>query len=223
MTITWDKSLATGSLTIDHQHQELFRKVNILTDAMKQGKGRDVIETLLDSLWQSVVRHFAEEERLMEKLHCPAAVANKQAHAQFLSKYNGLQIEFDGAEAGPSLALQIQNLFSKWLLQHISGIDVQLQECWVMKAGPRWDHEVIGLGSSRGRCSATEQGAVLARCPTGQFDEFKSLQTGIFQWVDSGLWEVMLPVQAGEAKERNANRPQTHVGLLACQLCWGGS
>jgi hemerythrin len=127
MAITWDTSLATGSLTIDHQHQELFRKANALSDAMKQGKGRDVIGTLLDSLWQYVVRHFAEEERLMEKLHCPAAAANKQAHAQFLSTYNGLQIQFDGA--GPSLVPQIHDLLSKWLLQHISGIDVQLQEC----------------------------------------------------------------------------------------------
>jgi hemerythrin len=127
MAITWDKSLATGSLIVDHQHQELFRQVNALSDAMKQGQGREVIGKLLDFLGQYVVRHFAEEERLMEQLDCPAAAANKQAHAQFLSTYSGLRNQFDETGAGPSLVLQIHNLLSKWLVEHIKGIDVQLR------------------------------------------------------------------------------------------------
>jgi hypothetical protein len=64
---------------------------------------------------------------------------------------------------------------------------------------------------------------VIVKCPTRQIDEFNSLQTMILQGVDSGLQEVVLPIQAGEAKEQNANRPQTHIGLMACQLNWGSS
>jgi hemerythrin len=128
MAVTWDQSMATGSLSVDQQHQSLFRQVNALSDAMKQGKGRDEIGKLLDFLAQYVVRHFAEEERLMEQLKCPAAAANKQAHAQFLATYSGLRKQFDGAAAGPSMVLQIHDLLSKWLVQHIQGIDVQLRE-----------------------------------------------------------------------------------------------
>ena len=129
MAITWDKSLVTGSLRIDRHHQELFRQVNALSDAMKQGKGRDLIGRLLDFLGQYVIRHFDAEERLMEELNCPAAAANKQAHAQFLSTYSGLRKQFDEAGTWPSLVLQIHDLLSEWLVQHISGIDVQLREC----------------------------------------------------------------------------------------------
>ena len=137
MAITWDKSLATGSPNVDHQHQELFRQVNALSDAMKQGKGRDVIAKLLDFLGQYAIRHFAEEEKVMEQLNCPVAAANKQAHAQFLSTYSGLRKQFDGAGAGPSLVLQIHDLLSKWLVQHIKGIDVQLREsCDYAKPDP---------------------------------------------------------------------------------------
>ena len=47
------------------------------------------------------------------------------------------------------------------------------------------------------------------------FPRFRhALQTGIVQRVASGLQEVTLPVQAGEAKEQNNNRPQTHVGCF---------
>jgi hemerythrin-like metal-binding protein len=128
MAITWDKSLATGSLSVDRQHQELFRQVNALSDAMKRGKGHDTIGRLLDFLAQYAVRHFAEEEEVMEATNCPAAAANKAAHAQFLVTYSGLRKQFDGAGAGPSLVLQIHRLLSEWLVQHIKGIDVQLRD-----------------------------------------------------------------------------------------------
>ena len=130
MAAIWDESLATGSASVDHQHQELFRQAAALTNAMKQGKGHDGIGKLLDFLGQYVVRHFAEEERLMEKLKCPAAAMNKQARARFLSTYSALRTQFDEGEAGagPSLVLQIHDLLSKWLVQHIKGIDVQLRE-----------------------------------------------------------------------------------------------
>jgi hemerythrin-like metal-binding protein len=139
MAITWDNSLATGSLKIDRQHQELFRKVNALSDAIKQGKGHGVIGALFDFLWQYVVRHFAEEERLMEKLNCPAAAANKQAHAELLSTYDGLRRQFDAAGAGPGLVLQVEDLLSQWLVPHINEIDVQLRECcnYVKRGGRR--------------------------------------------------------------------------------------
>ena len=71
MAVIWDKSLATGSFHVDQQHQELFRQVAALSDAIKQGKRRDEIRRALDFLEQYIVQHFAEEEKLMEELHCP--------------------------------------------------------------------------------------------------------------------------------------------------------
>ena len=89
---------------------------------------RDVLGKLLDFLGQYVVRHFAEEEKLMEEWDCPIASANMQAHAQFLSTFSGLKKQFDENGNGSVLVLQIHDLLSKWLIQHISRIDVQLRE-----------------------------------------------------------------------------------------------
>jgi hemerythrin len=140
MAIAWDKSLVTGSLRIDRHHQELFRQINALSVAVKQGKGRDLIRRLLDFLGQYVIRHFDAEERLMEELNCPAAAANKQAHAQFLSTYNSLRKQFDEAGAWPVVVAQIHDLLSEWLVQHISEVDVQLRVCCDEPVGkPRRD------------------------------------------------------------------------------------
>jgi len=39
MPLVWDDSLRTGVLLVDNQHQELFRQINGLHEAMLQGKG----------------------------------------------------------------------------------------------------------------------------------------------------------------------------------------
>ena len=128
MAITWDKSLATGSAIVDYQHQKLFRQAAALANAMKQGKGCDEIRGLLDFLGQYILQHFAEEEELMEELNCPTAATNKVAHARFFTTFSRLQRQLNRAGSGPSLVLQIHDLLTKWLVQHITEIDSQLRD-----------------------------------------------------------------------------------------------
>jgi hemerythrin len=127
MPLAWDESLATGSFDIDQQHRKLFAQVAALAHAMKEGKGRQEIHTMLDFLGKYVVQHFRAEEQLMEDLDCPAAAANKEAHAQFLAQFGRLRKRFEGDGAGPTLVLEIYEALSKWLLEHIKGVDLQLR------------------------------------------------------------------------------------------------
>jgi hemerythrin len=129
MAFTWDESLATGSAGVDQQHRKLFAQMDSLTDAMKAGKGRQEINAILDFLGQYVVRHFREEEKLMEDIACPAAALNKQAHKQLLATYGDFRKRFDAAGAGPALVLEMHNALSKWLVTHIKGVDAQLRGC----------------------------------------------------------------------------------------------
>ena len=128
MAATWDESLATGSAAVDLQHQELFRQAAALSNAMQQGKGRDEICKLLGFLRQYILQHFAEEEELMEELNCPVAATNKAAHVRFFSTFSRLQRHFNRTGSGPSLVLQIHDLLTKWLVQHITEIDCQLRD-----------------------------------------------------------------------------------------------
>lgn len=129
MPITWNPTLATGVNTVDDQHKELFRQVGELNAAMAQGRGRDEIAEVLDFLGQYVVRHFAHEERMMEHYACPAAEANRRAHAEFLAKFKTLQDRFCKGENGPAMVIEIYNTATNWLVQHIQGIDTKLRDC----------------------------------------------------------------------------------------------
>jgi hemerythrin len=129
MAVVWTEALSTGVIAVDNQHKELFRQINALSEAMAQGKGRDHIARLLDFLGQYVVRHFADEEKAMQECACPAAAANKQAHAQLLAKFAQMRQRLDSSGASATFVLELQDTLLQWLTQHIKGIDTQLRGC----------------------------------------------------------------------------------------------
>jgi hemerythrin len=94
---------------------------------MKPGKGRHEIAAMLDFLGKYVAQHFNEEEKLMEEVNCPAAAVNKQAHARLLSEFGDLRKRFDVAGSGSSMVLEMHDVLSKWLIERIRGVDVQLR------------------------------------------------------------------------------------------------
>ena len=91
MAITWNSTMTTGLNNIDNQHRELFRQVDLLITAMSQGKGRQEVGRILDFLGQYVHDHFADEEREMDRYECPAAAANRTAHAQFITTFQAMR------------------------------------------------------------------------------------------------------------------------------------
>lgn len=126
MAIAWDSSMTTGVASVDAQHKELFRQVAALKDAMTQGKGRDEIQRLLEFLAKYVLKHFAEEEQQMEQYACPAAAANKAAHAEFVAQLKQFKSRFDAQGAVATLVIELHDVATRWLVQHIKGIDTQL-------------------------------------------------------------------------------------------------
>jgi hemerythrin len=129
MATAWNESMTTGVPLVDNEHQELFRQVDKLNQAMLQGKGRDDIKKILDFVGDYVVTHFAHEEKIMEDYRCPIANANKAAHSKFIGKLMELQTRFAGSGASSGLAIEIHDILRNWLIEHINQIDIQLLAC----------------------------------------------------------------------------------------------
>ncbi len=122
-----DESMRTGDDTTDAQHRELIRQVNLLMVAMSRGEAATQLEPLLQFLAGYVVKHFGEEERCMERFHCPAAEANKAAHAEFLKKFTVFREQLASQTGRESLiASQLLHELTDWLVNHIRRIDAQL-------------------------------------------------------------------------------------------------
>lgn len=126
MAIQWDRSLAVGVAIIDAQHQELFRMVNGLMDALVKGQPKAELEHLLSFLGTYVVQHFGAEERLMAQYRYPEAARHQQQHAEFVKAFTAAKADFDRTGATAAMSIAVNRFVCTWLREHIGGSDVAL-------------------------------------------------------------------------------------------------
>lgn len=126
MPVTWDLTMATGVAQIDEQHRELIARLNTLLEAMQKGRGKDEIGKLIAFLADYVNKHFADEEAEMERVKCPAAVANRIAHQQFVKRFTEIRDRFNKDGTSPKLIIDVQQALLDWFVAHIRTIDTKL-------------------------------------------------------------------------------------------------
>lgn len=136
MALQWDpRTMSTGVEEIDLQHQELIRYLNEFFSLMKEGKAGPKLEEFMDFLGQYAAYHFRHEEACMHEHRCPAAAANKQAHASFIRLFRGYRARLESRGPTAGLVIEIQRQVSDWIRNHIVGTDTRLRECVREKAG----------------------------------------------------------------------------------------
>lgn len=119
--ITWSDSLSVKVKQFDDQHKKLVDMVNQLHDAMKAGKGAQVIGDILKSLIQYTQTHFAAEERLLKQYAYPEFEAHKKEHNTLVIQVLDLQKQLQEGKA--VLTQQVLHFLRDWLSKHIQGDD----------------------------------------------------------------------------------------------------
>ena len=126
--------LFTGIEGMDSQHRRLFDLINELNGAISEGKGRDVLSSILNALIDYAGNHFSDEERLMEAARYTGLEEQKRAHRAFVEKV----LEFRrGFEAGTAMVgSELVNFLADWLVKHIGMADKKYGPA-LRKAGKR--------------------------------------------------------------------------------------
>ena len=119
--IQWDSTFSVNVVEIDRQHQKLVQMINGLDDAMRQGKGKDVLGKVIDGLIGYTRTHFATEEKYFDQFGYPDSDNHKKEHAEFVKKVSEFREKFEKGQIG--LSIQIMNFLSDWLRTHIMGVD----------------------------------------------------------------------------------------------------
>ncbi|HBG05831.1 MAG: hemerythrin [Geobacteraceae bacterium GWC2_58_44] len=135
MAIGWSSDLATGVEAIDNQHREIFNRVDRLSAACSEGKGKDEVLRLLLFLEGYVKEHFAAEERLQLRHAYPKYDAHKSQHARFITDLARLTGEFKAVGATLSLVIMANKTLTSWLVQHIAGTDTEFARYLREEAG----------------------------------------------------------------------------------------
>ncbi len=80
MTLTnWNDNLSVDVKEIDLQHRKLIDMFNELNDAMKTGKGKDALRTIVNGLISYNATHFKKEEHYFEKFGYPDTANHKKS------------------------------------------------------------------------------------------------------------------------------------------------
>ncbi|MBN1409286.1 MAG: hemerythrin family protein [Spirochaetales bacterium] len=119
--IEWNDALSIQISEIDNQHMKLVQIINNLHAAMLEGKGKLVIEKILNEMVDYTVYHFSTEEKLMGPHRYPLEEEHRKQHAGFVEKAKDFQEKMSQGKL--FLSIEIMNFLKNWLSNHIMDSD----------------------------------------------------------------------------------------------------
>jgi hemerythrin len=119
--ITWNDSFSVKVKEIDDQHKNLVDSINNLEASMKAGKGKEIIEKVLQELADYTQYHFSTEEKYMNKFGYSGYQQHKLEHDNFIKKAVEFQRDFKAARLGT--VISVSDFLQRWLSKHILNTD----------------------------------------------------------------------------------------------------
>jgi hemerythrin len=117
----WNEKYSVHIEEIDGQHKRLFSIINKLHDAMKAGKGKEIIGTLLDELVDYTYYHFATEEKNFRLCNYPHFDVHKSEHDLMRNLVADLRRKSDANTE--TIIIEVMELLKDWLSDHVLGSD----------------------------------------------------------------------------------------------------
>jgi hemerythrin len=117
----WSEKYLVNIPKIDEQHKHLVNLINELYEAMKAGKGKEVIGKTLSELMNYAITHFQTEEIFMKTYSYPELTTHQREHQEFTKKVVELHEQFQNNQA--TVTIQVAKFLKDWLNQHILGTD----------------------------------------------------------------------------------------------------
>ncbi|MER2559907.1 MAG: bacteriohemerythrin [Myxococcaceae bacterium] len=119
--MVWDDSLSVGVAAIDAQHQRLVELLNQLHHSHTEGRGNEVVHSVLQALASYTVEHFAFEERLFAAHGFPQLAGHQQAHEKLVLRVTAFLEEWKAGRA--TMGAELFMFLRGWLNGHIRGSD----------------------------------------------------------------------------------------------------
>jgi len=120
-TFAWNESYSVHVQQFDAQHQKLFEIINTLADAMRVGKGDEVIRDVVNELAIYTRTHFLQEEVAMKQTKYPAYDAHHEQHSKLLAEVE--KFKGDLNEGHKPNIVGVLNFLRAWLVEHIQKSD----------------------------------------------------------------------------------------------------
>ena len=117
----WSDDLSVNIREIDEQHLRLIDLINSLQQAMRLGKGKEAVVSIIDELKDYTVFHFNNEEAMFEEHNYSGQVNHVAAHKKFVDTIISFEEEILSGKS--SVTMEVMNFLKDWLVKHIQGVD----------------------------------------------------------------------------------------------------
>ena len=124
----WEEKYSVGIQSIDNQHKELFRHLNDLLEAMKQGKANAIITQIISDVERYAVIHFQKEEFFLQRFNFQGSAEHIKEHQNFREKVSSFKAELKTGEV--TLTIELLYYLKDWIDHHILEIDKLYSECF---------------------------------------------------------------------------------------------
>lgn len=119
--INWSDRYSVCNAHLDSQHQELFRIVNALHEAILERRGRDHLGELFEELEKYVEQHFSAEEAHMRRINHADFVQHQANHQYFIDAIGNLRRKHRDGDG--TVGVNVIDFLTHWLIDHIMGWD----------------------------------------------------------------------------------------------------
>lgn len=119
--INWSDRYSVCDKHLDSQHQELFRVVNALHEAILGRRSRDILENLFAELSKYVEQHFSAEEDHMRRINHAELTRHQANHRYFISAIGELRRKHQDGDG--AVGVETIDFLTHWLIDHILGWD----------------------------------------------------------------------------------------------------
>lgn len=118
--------LLTRVPEIDEQHKELFNRIAAVESIGEESLTKEKAEETLDFLNAYVVKHFADEEKLMLESGYPQLDWHHTWHQGYIAECKKLKEEYAINGLSEQFALTLNESVVKWFVKHVKVVDVNL-------------------------------------------------------------------------------------------------
>src|SRR5690349_9881008 len=143
MSINWKDSFKIGITEIDEQHRELFSRLDKLENALRDGKGSEIVISTFHFLDNYVQRHFRAEEELQELYRYPHRAMHAAEHAVFRKRLKELEERLTIEDPSENLAVHTRAFLTQWLITHVTSLDKELTGYFNEARTKQWEKWLV--------------------------------------------------------------------------------
>ena len=125
--IHWDDSLSVGNPMIDREHREIVTVLNRFYSDWVHAEHHLDLEAELRKLGTTVETHFANEEDLMTRRHCPSLADHAREHRQMLAELHAIAQNIH-AIPDAKLEARLLRFIRKLVMGHVLSWDMDARD-----------------------------------------------------------------------------------------------